>query len=243
MRRRWAKIICTPPQASTPGGALSSRRGSTWRPNRSTNALSTSVRRRWAKIILTTAKNLNNLASSTNTQGKYEEAEPLYRRALDIREKALGKDHPSTAISLNNLAALYRRAGEVREAEPLYKRALDIREKALGKDHPPPPPASTTWRRSSDTQGKYAEAEPLYKRALDICEKALGKDHPDTANSLNNLAITLSEAGEVRGGRTALQARSRHPREAAGQRSSRHSSLASTTWPRFTWQKAILFRR
>ncbi len=37
-------------------------------------------------------------------QGKYEEAEPLYRRALQIRKKALGEEHPDVARSLNNLA-------------------------------------------------------------------------------------------------------------------------------------------
>jgi CHAT domain-containing protein len=68
--------------------------------------------------------------------GKYAEAEPLFKRALYIYEKALAKDHPSTAQSINNLALLYYSQGKYAEAEPLFKRALDIREKALGKDHP-----------------------------------------------------------------------------------------------------------
>ena len=34
-------------------------------------------------------------------------AEPLYKRALAIREKILGPAHPHVAASLNNLAALY----------------------------------------------------------------------------------------------------------------------------------------
>jgi hypothetical protein len=37
-------------------------------------------------------------------QGKYDEAEPLYRRALDVRERALGKNHLDVASSLNYLA-------------------------------------------------------------------------------------------------------------------------------------------
>ncbi|CAN0569266.1 unnamed protein product, partial [Laminaria digitata] len=40
-------------------------------------------------------------------QGKYAEAELLSTRALDIREKALGRDHPSTAVSLIKLAKLF----------------------------------------------------------------------------------------------------------------------------------------
>ena len=44
-------------------------------------------------------------------RAEYTEAVPLYQRALAIREKALGPDHPSTATSLNNLAALYLAQG------------------------------------------------------------------------------------------------------------------------------------
>lgn len=39
-------------------------------------------------------------------RGKYKEAEPLCKRALEIREKVLGKDHPDVAKQLNNLALL-----------------------------------------------------------------------------------------------------------------------------------------
>ena len=62
--------------------------------------------------------------------------EPLYKRALAIREKALGPDHPDVAKSLNNLAGLYREQGRYADAEPLFKRSLAIYEKALGPDHP-----------------------------------------------------------------------------------------------------------
>jgi hypothetical protein len=37
-------------------------------------------------------------------QGKYAEAEGLLKRALLIREKALGASHPDVGQSLNNLA-------------------------------------------------------------------------------------------------------------------------------------------
>ncbi len=69
-------------------------------------------------------------------QGKYAEAEPLYRRALAIDEKALGPEHPDVGQSLNNLAEGYHSQGRYAEAEPLYKRALAIFEKALGPEHP-----------------------------------------------------------------------------------------------------------
>jgi tetratricopeptide (TPR) repeat protein len=52
------------------------------------------------------AATLNNLAVLYGKRGKYKEAEPLCKRALEIREKVLGKDHPDVAKQLNNLALL-----------------------------------------------------------------------------------------------------------------------------------------
>jgi hypothetical protein len=46
-------------------------------------------------------------------QGNYGAAEPLYQRALRIRETALGPDHPDVALSLNNLAELYHAPGQL----------------------------------------------------------------------------------------------------------------------------------
>ena len=52
------------------------------------------------------ALSLNDLAFLYGTQGRYADAEPLYKRSLVIREKALGPEHPDVALSLNNLANL-----------------------------------------------------------------------------------------------------------------------------------------
>jgi tetratricopeptide (TPR) repeat protein len=121
-------------------------------------------------------------------QGAYTKAEPLYVRALDIREKALGPNHPLVATSLNNLALLYKAQGAYAKAEPLYTRALAIAEKALGPNHPLVATSLNNLAGLYTDQGAYAKAEPLYARALAIAEKALGPNHPDVATSLNNLA-------------------------------------------------------
>ena len=62
--------------------------------------------------------------------------EPLFKRSLAIRERALGPNHPEVANSLNNLASLFNDQGNTPETEPLYRRSLVIREKALGPEHP-----------------------------------------------------------------------------------------------------------
>ena len=129
-------------------------------------------------------------------QGDYAKAEPLYQRALAIREKALGPDHPDIATSLNNLAELYMRQGDYAKAEPLYQRALAIREKALGPDHPDIATSLNNLallyeRRATTPRPSRSSGAPWPST-----EKALGPDHPDTATSLNNLALLYSDMGD-----------------------------------------------
>ena len=69
---------------------------------------------------------LNNLALLYGTQGHYAQAEPLYKRSLAIKEKALGPNHPDVAKILNNLAILYRATKRETQAEELEKRAARI---------------------------------------------------------------------------------------------------------------------
>jgi len=137
------------------------------------------------------AISLNNLAELYRLQGKYAEAEPLYKRSLAIREKALGPAHPDVANSLNNLALLYRLRGMYAEAEPLSKRSLAIYEKALGPEHPHVAISLNNLAGLYHQQGKYNEAEPVYKRLLAIVEKALGPEHPNVIMSLDNYAMVL----------------------------------------------------
>ncbi len=80
------------------------------------------------------ATSFNNLALLYDAQGKYAEAEPLYKRSLAILLKALGPDHPNVATSLENYAALLRKLNRAAEAEPMEARAKAIRGKLEKKD-------------------------------------------------------------------------------------------------------------
>jgi tetratricopeptide (TPR) repeat protein/CHAT domain-containing protein len=139
---------------------------------------------------------LGNLADVYWRQGKYAEAEGLYKRVLAIREKALGADHPDVAQTLNNLALVYKDQGKYADADGLYKRALAIYEKARSASQPAVAGTLDNLANVYSDQGKYAEAEGLYKRALAIREKALGADHPLVAITLNNLASVYESQGK-----------------------------------------------
>jgi tetratricopeptide (TPR) repeat protein len=135
------------------------------------------------------AAGLNNLASMYQAQGRYAEAEPLFKRALAIGDKVLGPEHPDNAVRLSNLAMLFRDQKRYAEAEPLAERALAISEKALGPEDPEVATRANNLAVVYRYRGRHDEAEPLFKRALAIGDKALGPEHPEVATWLSNLAM------------------------------------------------------
>jgi tetratricopeptide (TPR) repeat protein len=126
--------------------------------------------------------------------GRYADAEPLLKRALAIREEALGPE-ADVAQSLNNLGELYYNEGRYADAEPFSKRALAIAEKAFGPEHLAVAICLINLARLYQDEGCYADAEPLFKRTLAIDEKTLGPEHPDVAVSLNSLALLVDAEG------------------------------------------------
>ena len=88
---------------------------------------------------------LNNLALVYLAQGRFNETESLLKRALSIREKSLGPEHPDVAETLGNQAELYRHQGRFAEAEAVNKRVVLIVEKALGSEHPRVGLALNNW--------------------------------------------------------------------------------------------------
>ena len=133
------------------------------------------------------------MANLYRSEGHIEQAGPLYERALAIREKTLGPDHPATATALNNLATLYASVGRFASAEPLYQKALAIREKTLGPDHPDMAASLANLARVYERERRYADAEPLLKRSLTIGEKTFGPNHPNVAGVLNSLAFLYQD--------------------------------------------------
>ncbi len=70
------------------------------------------------------AMSMGNLAGLYMEQGKYAEAELLFKQSLAIREKVVGSENPDVAESLNNLGLLYQREGKYVEAESCFERSL-----------------------------------------------------------------------------------------------------------------------
>lgn len=124
-------------------------------------------------------------------------AEPLYQRALAIREQQLDSDHPDVAISLNGLARFYHKQGKQDQAEPLYQQALHICEQQVGLEHLQTAEILSHFTGFRHAQGKTQEAAVLYQRALTIRENVLGADSPLATETRERLQEVLVALGQV----------------------------------------------
>eukprot|EP00961_Rhodomonas_salina_P268737 3631667-Rhodomonas_salina.1 len=79
---------------------------------------------------------MNNIGNAHSNLGDDAKALEYHERALAIRIKALGDDHPDVGMSLNNIGLAHYGLGDYAKALEYHERALAITIKALGDDHP-----------------------------------------------------------------------------------------------------------
>jgi CHAT domain-containing protein len=145
---------------------------------------------------------LNNLAGLYRSQGRYSEAEPLYRQALDMRKRLLGNEHPDVATSLDNLAFLYWTQGRYSEAEPLYRQALDMNKRLLGNEHPDVATSLNNLAGLYWTQGNTDGTLEFLAQGIKVEEQNLNgnlaagferqkRDYIKTVSGTTNITISL----------------------------------------------------
>jgi tetratricopeptide (TPR) repeat protein len=164
-----------------------------------------------ADATATLAYVLGETDSFLDGSGDTKNAVVFSRRALEIRERVLGAEHPQTLTSVNNLASCLRALGDAAAALPLYRRALESRERVLGAEHPASLTSVNNLAACLEALGDATAALPLYQRALESRERVLGAEHPATLTSVNNLAGCLEALGDAAGAlplfRRALESR------------------------------------
>ncbi|KAJ5160437.1 Disease resistance protein [Penicillium canariense] len=140
---------------------------------------------------------LHSLGRLYGNQGRLKEAEAMFERAREGKEKVLGQEHTSTLDTINNLGLIYTDQGRLKEAEAIYKRALEGKEKAWGRDHTSTLSTVHNLGNLYRNQGRLQEAEVTYERALKGYEKALGREHTSTLDTVNNLGLLYVDQGRL----------------------------------------------
>ena len=140
---------------------------------------------------------LDTLASELQAQGKYDEAEPLFREALKGLRDTLGNRHESTLTCVSNLGLLLKVKGDLAAAEPLCREVMEVARKTLGDRHPHTLSSINNLGMLLHDKGDLAAAEPLFREALEVSRETLGNRHPSTLDSIGNLGILLMVKGDL----------------------------------------------
>ena len=130
-------------------------------------------------------------------QHRFREAEPLYRRSLEIREKTLGPNHMEIGNSLNNWARMYLNSGQTDKAEPLLVRALEIFKTALPPDHPNNAYVLDNLAAIKIRHNDFDGAAPLAERSLKIKQRMYPPEHPELARSVGLQALIEGNRGNL----------------------------------------------
>ena len=127
--------------------------------------------------------------------GLYTKAEPMFRKALEIRRRLFGEENRYVATSLNDLGSLLSERGKYENAEPLLRESLNLQRKLSGSDNPEISSVldNLSWLLSQ--KGNYQEAESLLREELRVLRAHHGSESPDVATTMNNLAVLLNDKG------------------------------------------------
>jgi TonB family protein len=146
---------------------------------------------------LAEASRLSEQVVSLHNQGKFDEALPLARRALEIREKQLGSEHQLIGYALKNIASLYFAKKQYAEAAKLYQRTLSVYEKAFGPNDTRTADILDNLGWSNYGDGDTGKAERCLQRALTIREKALGPEGKEVGETLYVLGQFYQKLGNA----------------------------------------------
>ena len=136
-------------------------------------------------------------------QSKFAEAQPLFEKALEIRQRVLTDDHPQTAVSYHNLAHTFSRQGKYAQAQPLFEKALAIHRRLLTDEHPDTASGYNSVAIVLDAQGKYLEARDQWRLAVKNLDMArlrvafTGLERAGAVESIRpGLAAVLARLGQ-----------------------------------------------
>ncbi len=129
-------------------------------------------------------------------QGRYEEAEKLYERALSNNLEKLGPTDSTTFGAREHLAVIYRLQGRHDEAQKVLSRLVADQEKTLGVMHPDMLSTATNLANVYSEQSRYNDAKQLYQKILNDQEERLGATHLHTLGTVMNLANVYVKQGQ-----------------------------------------------
>jgi eukaryotic-like serine/threonine-protein kinase len=144
-----------------------------------------------------TADILSELAVLLKNTNHPDEAEPMYKEALDLRERTFGPDHPMTGQSENNYGVFLRGIGRAAEALPHLERSLAIDRAHFGEKHLDVGIAYANLASVYGSLDRFDDAEAAYKSALASIAGSMGRKYWVYGQTQYNYGELLRHRGRM----------------------------------------------
>ena len=151
------------------------------------------------------ATSASHLGHVLRRAGELEEAETLFRQALDIRRRELGEPSEGVAESLHDLGWLYQDQGKFDDAEALFREALEMARKLYPELSLEIAEVTEGLAAALGNKGDYEAAEALYRDSIELRRSLHGNSHLLVASTQNSLGLLLRNRGDNASSRELLE--------------------------------------
>jgi tetratricopeptide (TPR) repeat protein len=137
----------------------------------------------------------SNLAGAYGYLKQLDRAEGLARQAIELYDRALGRDHPETWLPQLTLASVHAARGEYARAEPVFRRVLYLAETSGGAASYDVAQAAGNLAFVYMVQAKYSLARELFEKSLAVLENNPMRLNGEIPLTQANLAFSCAAGG------------------------------------------------
>ena len=139
---------------------------------------------------LTRSWQLNNIGVVRGLKGERAAALLALQQSLELKERALGRDHPDVGIAEGNIAVELAGLGRHQEALAHVDRAVVLIENGMGASHPVMATQLNNRGETLAALGRQREARHSFERARVIWERELGLEDRNLAYALTGIGLS-----------------------------------------------------
>ncbi|MDR2627224.1 MAG: CHAT domain-containing protein [Dysgonamonadaceae bacterium] len=131
----------------------------------------------------------NALANQYVKEGRFSQADTLYRNVLRVRAEKYGNNSPEYAETLSGMAELYIDKQEYPQAKAVLDTVLRIQKVQPGIRHPAYANSLGILGLYHALTGNFCEAQQLLEESTAILRKTPGENHPDYAQLISRTGV------------------------------------------------------
>ncbi|KAI2623399.1 hypothetical protein GGS21DRAFT_339699 [Xylaria nigripes] len=129
-------------------------------------------------------------------EGKLDEAEKLYLRALEGYEKIHGPDHITTYLVYFNLGNTYRGQRKTQKSEEMFQRAMQGLEKGFGSNNPSSLNTTGDLDNRNEAQHEVDNRKDMVQRIFKGYERELGPHHTSKLSLVDGAGSMFVDRGQ-----------------------------------------------